>query len=467
MTDRFARTDGSTTHPCNTEDRIYCGGTWRGTIDRLDYIQGMGFDAVMISPVVKNVNEQNPYGEPYHGYWVSDMYTLNPHFGTHQDLLDLSQALHDRGMFLMMDTVINNMAFVTNGGNPATDVNYTTLNPFNKQDFYHPYCRIYDWNDYPQSQWCWTGDSIVALPDLKTEDERVQTILEMWIQEMISTYSIDGLRLDATKHITPDFLRKFQAAADIFIFGEVYERSVDIICNYQRNYISSITNYPIYFAMLDAFTVGNTDNLPNQVEAMKNSCPNVTSLAIFSENHDIPRFASIRDDINQLAKNILAFTLLFDGIPIVYQGQEQHFSGTSDPQNREPLWPSSYNTSTPLYTTIATLNKLRNHVIALDPFYITTTTYPIHRGWSEMGFRKGREGRQVVMVLSTHGTNGNSYTIGLTNGFQPGVVVMDVLSCRAWTVGDTGELRLDMDRGEPRVLFPEGLMRGSGLCGHV
>jgi alpha-amylase len=46
LTDRFARTDGSTTATCVTEDGIYCGGSWQGVIDKLDYIQGMGFSAV-------------------------------------------------------------------------------------------------------------------------------------------------------------------------------------------------------------------------------------------------------------------------------------------------------------------------------------------------------------------------------------------------------------------------------------
>jgi alpha-amylase len=49
LTDRFARTDGSTTAACNTSDRVYCGGTYQGIINHLDYIQGMGFTAVCAS----------------------------------------------------------------------------------------------------------------------------------------------------------------------------------------------------------------------------------------------------------------------------------------------------------------------------------------------------------------------------------------------------------------------------------
>lgn len=48
VTDRFARTDGSTTAACNTGDRVYCGGTYQGIINQLDYIQGMGFTAVSV-----------------------------------------------------------------------------------------------------------------------------------------------------------------------------------------------------------------------------------------------------------------------------------------------------------------------------------------------------------------------------------------------------------------------------------
>lgn len=46
LTDRFGRTDNSTTATCNTGDGVYCGGSWRGIINKLDYIQNMGFTAV-------------------------------------------------------------------------------------------------------------------------------------------------------------------------------------------------------------------------------------------------------------------------------------------------------------------------------------------------------------------------------------------------------------------------------------
>lgn len=66
LTDRFAR-DGGDNTPCDTGKKQYCGGTWRAMIDRLDYIQGMGFDAVWISPIVENIEDDTDYGQAYHG----------------------------------------------------------------------------------------------------------------------------------------------------------------------------------------------------------------------------------------------------------------------------------------------------------------------------------------------------------------------------------------------------------------
>lgn len=136
VTDRFARTDGSTTASCNINN--YCGGSWQGIINKLDYIQGMGFTAVRsilttlllrltfqiwISPVVENLPQSTGDGESYHGYWAQNIYALNANFGSASDLRALSSALHQRGMvrkysdglpsltflfqYLMVDVVTN------------------------------------------------------------------------------------------------------------------------------------------------------------------------------------------------------------------------------------------------------------------------------------------------------------------------------------------------------------------------
>ena len=66
VTDRFA-VDGDTGPSCDTSKRQYCGGSWKGVISKLDYIQNMGFDAIWISPIVTNIEGDTSSGQAYHG----------------------------------------------------------------------------------------------------------------------------------------------------------------------------------------------------------------------------------------------------------------------------------------------------------------------------------------------------------------------------------------------------------------
>lgn len=151
---------------------------------------------------------------------------------------------------------------------------------------------------------------------------------------------------------------------------------------------------------------------------------------------------------------------------MIYQGQEQHLNGVYNPWNREAIWLTGYKNDTVLYKLIAKLNGIRKHAYTLDPDYVDVQTHSIFTGDSELAFSKGVEGRQVIMLLSNHGTQGKPYTLTLPVSYNAGTAVTDVLNCKAYSVNEIGELTVDMDQGEPRVFFPTKLMNGSGLCGY-
>lgn len=140
VTDRFARSDGSTSSPCDPGLGEYCGGTWQGLVRKLDYIQGMGFSAIWISPVTRNLMQKTSNLQSYHGYWQQDLYSVNPSFGTSSDLKHLADAMHQRDMLLMVDVVVGNMAYA---GDPSA-VDYTVFRPFDHEDYFHPYCPMKD-----------------------------------------------------------------------------------------------------------------------------------------------------------------------------------------------------------------------------------------------------------------------------------------------------------------------------------
>jgi alpha-amylase len=151
---------------------------------------------------------------------------------------------------------------------------------------------------------------------------------------------------------------------------------------------------------------------------------------------------------------------------MVYQGQEQHLKGADPPYDREAIWLTGYDTNSELYQLISKLNKLRKHVSALGIDYFDQTTHTVYQGASELAFSKGVEGRQVIMLLSTQGSNSGAYTVDVSNSYNAGTKIMEILNCKIYTPDEYGSLKVDMDKGEPRVFWPEQYMQGSGLCGY-
>ena len=96
LTDRYA-SDTTNTYCSNLG--AYCGGNYKGIISKLDYIENMGFDAIWISPMPTNLQQD------YHGYAFLDLYTPNPHFGSEADLISFVTACHKRDIWVMLDVV--------------------------------------------------------------------------------------------------------------------------------------------------------------------------------------------------------------------------------------------------------------------------------------------------------------------------------------------------------------------------
>mmetsp|Transcript_38534 Transcript_38534/g.58647 ORF Transcript_38534/g.58647 Transcript_38534/m.58647 type:complete len:180 (+) Transcript_38534:36-575(+) len=148
ITDRFYRDDGSLTAPCSLDESHYCGGTWNGITSQLDYIKGMGFNAIWISPIPENL------GNDFHGYAALNWEKVNEHFGTEDDLKNLVAACHDKDIWVMLDVVANHVAPV--------DLDFSKVTPFNDPDHYHTKCQISNYDDYNQVEYC----RMANLPDL-------------------------------------------------------------------------------------------------------------------------------------------------------------------------------------------------------------------------------------------------------------------------------------------------------------
>lgn len=177
----------------------YCGGTFKGMEDRLDYIKGMGFDAIWISPPIDNLDPG------YHGYWGKDWNSINWHMGSADELKSLVSACHDMGIWVMVDVVANHVA-------PIGD-DFGQINPYNSADHYHSDCDITDWNDQGNVEYCRLAD----LPDLNQDGNNwVRDQLKSWVYNLVNDYDFDGLRIDTIPEVPKDFWSEFGSASGVF-----------------------------------------------------------------------------------------------------------------------------------------------------------------------------------------------------------------------------------------------------------
>ena len=271
-----------------TAKGFYHGGDLKGLTRRLDYIQGMGITAIWFAPVFKNKPVQGPKGDEsagYHGYWVTDFTTIDPHFGTEAEFKAFVDAAHARGIKVYMDIIVNHTAdviqyreagdysyrskadypFSRRGGVNGAAINpgfagdhvrgpanwarltdptfaYTPFVPKGEENVKKP-----AWLNNPiyyhnRGNSNWVGESalygdFVGLDDVATEHPRVVTGMIEIYGSWIDRFGIDGFRIDTARHVNPEFWQAFEPAMmarakargipNFHIFAEVATGEID------------------------------------------------------------------------------------------------------------------------------------------------------------------------------------------------------------------------------------------------
>lgn len=380
LTDRFARTDGSQ-NACG-DFHNYCGGTFVGIKNKLDYIASMGFDAIWISPVVKN------YDGGYHGYWATDLYQINEKFGTAQELKDLVNAAHAKGMYVMVDVVANHVGPVV--------MDFSKIHPFNDASHYHDRCQITDWNNQQQVEYCRLAD----LPDLNQDNQYVKQTLLDWIKNLVKEYGFDGIRIDTVPEVHPTFWVDFAKAAGVYQVGEVFNGNPSYVGNYQ-NYLDGVLNYPLYYQIKNQF--GGRSSMYNfrgYYQSMDSNFKNQDLLGNFVDNHDNARYLNQYSDRRNF-KAALAFALSVRGIPMTYYGSEQFFNGGGDPYNREPLWTTGFG-KTELVDFLKVINEARKsskwYSQSQIERYVDDSFYAFSRGTTFFAFTNQPDQQQTRTI---------------------------------------------------------------------
>ncbi len=337
------------------------GGDFDGIRGKLDYLDHLGVGAIWISPVVLNA-----YGE-YHGYAARDFFAIAPHMGTLAELQQLVAECHARGIYVVIDVVVNHMGDLIDSGTAG----YPTYNaagtyalrwrnparkpapPFDDLSWYHAHGHIGSYSDPEQI----LGE-LSGLDDLKTENAAVRAKMIEAGEWLIAQTDCDGFRVDTVKHTelglwqtwTPA-VRAFaagQGKADFLQFGEAFDGNDAKVGSYTGTVgggaykFDSMLYYPMFYTTTGVFAF---DDAPSAISGRFTQLTQYDAtvrerLVSFLDNHDQPRFLSfgVADQDASRLEAALGWQLSARGIPCVYYGTEQEFDGGNDPFDREDMW---------------------------------------------------------------------------------------------------------------------------------
>ena len=346
MTDRFA--DGN---PANNQPgfdraalRGWHGGDFAGIEQHLDYLQQLGVTALWTTPVASN----GAMPESYHGYAATDLYAVDSHFGSIEDYRHLSDALHARGMKLVIDLVPNHLGvqhpWVLDPTAPEWFHGTLEKHRATQHDFYQlvdPHAPRQAWSAIT------TGWFTDAMPDLNQENPLVSRYLVQNALWWVETANLDGIRLDTFPYVDRAFWHDFHASLHsayphLTTVGEIFHRDPEVTSFFAGGVahrgidtgLDTPFDFPMYFALRDVLAHGKPMTELATVLRQDALYPHPERLVPFIGNHDTTRF--LTETHGSTANLKLALGLLFTlrGMPQLYSGDEIGMTGGEDPDNR-------------------------------------------------------------------------------------------------------------------------------------
>lgn len=346
MPDRFA--NGDTTNdqlPMTAEytvDRTRPGarhgGDLLGIEQHLDYLEELGVTAIWLNPVLENDGR----GGFYHGYFATDMYSIDRRLGSNEDYLRLIDKTHKRGMKVVMDMIFNHI-----GANhpwvldkPARDwfnVSPSQRGNHAKEIFYDNYASRYD-SDVMK----YAGFGI----DLNQANPHVATYLIQNSIWWIEYARIDAIRQDTYPYADYDMMREWnirimEEYPQFNIVGEIWTEYTIGTAWWQKGSklnsgkdteLKSVMDFTL---MSIASEIFNNKSAPNGrlQKLYTHMCydfvyPDIQNVLRFLENHDTDRFLREKPADLHAYKQGLAFLLTIPGTPQLYYGQELLMYGT-------------------------------------------------------------------------------------------------------------------------------------------
>ena len=340
-------------------------GDLKGITEKLDYLQKLGIDILWLSPIYKS-----PFIDQ--GYDISDYYAIDPLFGTMEDMEELIAEGKKRGIFIIMDLVVNHCSShhewfqkaLADPDGPYADYFYF-IESDKEPNNWESYFGGSVWEPVPGTNKYYLHSFHKDQPDLNWQNpvlrEEIYKMINWWLDKGIAGFRIDAiinikkdiewrsLPSDRDNGLVPvpeslvnaqpiePFLQELKertfAKYNAFTVGEVFNETDEELHFFigKDGVFSSIFDFKQ--TMLGQEGKGWFDHALPTADELKESifqaheradCIGVLSTII--ENHDEPRGVShyiAEGPVNDTSKKALGtIQILRKGIPFIYQGQE-------------------------------------------------------------------------------------------------------------------------------------------------
>lgn len=363
MPDRFADGDTSNNDPeksrgifDRSKPRRYHGGDLQGVINKLPYLKSLGVTAIWTTPIYDNndkLDTKEVYdGEPttgYHGYGAVDMYAVEEHFGDLATLKELVDKAHALGMKVIQDQVANHTGpYHVWANDPPTPTWWNGTADKHLSNNWQKWTTMNPRATYQTQRRNLEGWFVDILPDFNQDDPEVAKYLIQNSIWWIRIAGYDAIRMDTLPHVPRTFWAKWGSAIKrefprVNILGELFDGDPALTSYFQTGQrghdkidtkIDSLFDFPLYFAIRDAFIGGKPVRGISQVFAHDRLYPDPNVLGTFLGNHDVSRFmgeAGATLDGLKLSETLI---MTSRGTPILYYGDEIAMRGGGDPDNR-------------------------------------------------------------------------------------------------------------------------------------
>lgn len=366
------------------KNNCFFGGTLWGIIEKLDYIESLGVNAIYISPIFESTSN--------HKYDTANYMKVDFGFGGDKALKALIEETNKRGIKLILDGVFNHT------GSDSIYFNkygrYSELGAYqSKKSVYYPW---YEFQEYPQKYTCWWDIDILPRinPDISSCKEYF--LGKKGVIKNYSNLGIYGFRLDVADELSDSFIAGIKASMsqgkESIVYGEVWEDASNKIAYGKRKkyYLGSeldgVMNYPLRSGLIDYVLDRNCDKLDYALREVLENTPKRILHAQMNllGSHDTERILTVlgNKDVSGMTNRDLStmklsqeekkkaikllkclYTVIstLPGIPTIFYGDEAGLEGYADPFNRMPFpWNNIEDTLLEHYKKIGKIRRENN-----------------------------------------------------------------------------------------------------------